>query len=178
MPCDDKTTKKVEIVSSTHFELCATNDGVEGKELDLHHQKIYRPSLDSNLSEQRSVCSPSTSNLPMMNRPTALFPIEVAADDIKLESEDNLYEAMILKQMASLDDLETYGYNEAPSTSQSNIDSLESPDESSTLKRYHSSDISYESIKKQKIQDFILGGKFLFSFTLNRDFSPLMHTTN
>lgn len=183
MPIDDKVTKKLEVVSSTHLGLCTAKDESEAKQFNPYQQNIYRPSFDSNLSEQRSVCSPSTSNLPMTS--TSLSPIETApptpigkpdlrAEDIKRESEDNLYEAMILKQMeesiAKMSGLQTnpmemYGINVTPSTSQSSIDSSKSQAESRPLKRHHSDNGPYENTKTKKFsEEFKLGGELFFSF--------------
>lgn len=182
VPSDDEATKKVGIVSSTHLGSCAAKDKDEAIQLNSYHQNIYRPSLDSNLFEQPSECSPSTSNLSMMTT-TTFSPIQTThstpnskpdmkTEEIKRESEDNLYDAMILKQMEEsiaimsgmqTDPMEMYGNNETPSTSQSNIDSSMSLAESRPLKRHHSDNIPYETTIKQKISDELkLGGVFFF----------------
>lgn len=173
---EEDTMKPAEGVTSSYLQ--STEANAEATQPLRYERTIYRPSLDSNHSDQRSTCSPSTSNQPMMS--STLSPIEtfgpspkqspdINLDDIKQEPHDRLHETLFRETTpdecvskmkdVQIDSMQMRGEtNERQPTGQAETDAHqkslivipEEPQREDTLKRRHSLDIPNETIKRPK----------------------------
>ncbi|XP_055305026.1 uncharacterized protein LOC129569861 isoform X2 [Sitodiplosis mosellana] len=165
--------KSVEIVSSSYSASGGTEAEAEATQPMVSGKNINRPLLDSSLLDERSICSPSTSNLPMMG--TMLSPIDmpystpsstldINAENIKQEPLDSTCKTMTLNPteanecVVKMEDVPTDPMqmnkgNELPSTKQANIGSSVPPIEPQPLKRQYPINFPDEAVKRQKITE-------------------------
>lgn len=158
---DDETMDKVERVTSSHCGLSAAEIEAEDDSTQpmVFDQNVYRPSLDSCLSDDLSTCSPRPSNLPPNSTPCCSP--DFGTEDIKEQPNSEILETRADECVVKIEDVLTKIVqinkdNEMQSASQSEnkcfVSQMESQskDNSQPLKRQCSDNVTGEAAKRQK----------------------------
>lgn len=95
---DDEKAKKVGTISSHEPETGGENEKPRAAAM-AHKRNVYRPSMESIVSDRQSTCSPSTSNLPMIETTPNSSPCntpDIDLANIKEEPQELYNEAIFL----------------------------------------------------------------------------------